>query len=145
MNITADDYLSIGLSSAGFSEHCIARSCPSTNLRRFRSWYGTSPICCFLIYADIKRYTTSVKLNAHDPMCFLMALHWLSQYAVEETLAGRFGVIEKIARKWNWNYTLAIQALKDRQVRNAVNESLKHIFHLLTTVLRSSYPSWLVP
>lgn len=55
-------------------------------------------------------------------MCFLMALHWMSQYAVEEALAGRFGVIEKTARRWIWNYTRAIQALKDRKVRSVVNE-----------------------
>jgi hypothetical protein len=51
-------------------------------------------------------------MDKPDPIHFFMAMNWLGTYKTEEQLAGNFKVTKKIAQKWIWKYTGAIQALK---------------------------------
>jgi hypothetical protein len=49
-----------------------------------------------------------------------MALYLLKYYLTENQLATFFKVCEKTTRKWSWDYTKKIQALKEEKVNTTI-------------------------
>jgi hypothetical protein len=107
-----------GLGMAGFDEDRIARVENPLNQRRFRSWFGSNSNVCAQIWEDL--LTTEIEearipLNA-NPVCFLMALHFLKVCSTEEHRLGTFGIGERTVRKWSWCFVGKISALKEQKV-----------------------------
>lgn len=123
--ITSEDFLRIGLVLSGFGITRQLTVEPGTNVRRFKSHYGPSPVVCAAIWADL--------LAADKEACivpvpgaldkFFLCLNFLKTYATEEKLSGFSKLHEKTARKWTWFFVSKLQALKAKKVsfRSAVH------------------------
>ena len=112
------DLLEHGLILAGFSEKSIHRIKPSTNVSRFKSWYGSDPVICLKIWEALKQSSNpEAKLDGTEYISdFLQALHFLRVYNPEEIRAGIFNQDEKTVRKWAWYFVKKIAALKNEFV-----------------------------
>jgi hypothetical protein len=117
IRLTPAEFACLGLSLAGFNEYRQKSSNTATNLERFRGSYGASPETCAAVFEDLQ--TTNIA-DAHmtkpNPRDFLMTFNWMKTYKTENQLAGHFGCVEKTARKWIWEYTGRIRALKEQKV-----------------------------
>jgi hypothetical protein len=113
-NLSAAEFLVVGLATLGYKNN----GSDVTQLRRFRAHFAASPRSCSAIFMALQ--TTQIqaaRLNKPDPFYFLMTLHWLSRYEIEESYSGApWCVDEKTFRKWTWIYTHKIQALKEDKV-----------------------------
>jgi hypothetical protein len=101
--LTLDDMLRIGLDLAGFHISRQEQVQRGTNIRRFQSYYGSSPLVCTTIWEDL--LTTDIPEARIAPMPgaidkFFLSLNFLKGYASEEKLAGSSNMCEKGARKW---------------------------------------------
>ncbi len=118
-DLSAGDFILLGLDFAGFHRHSRQNKnvvcTTATNIRRFRAYFGISPESCCKMFMDLQTAPTTM-IKKHNPAYFMMTLQWLSTYAVEETLAGSYKLDEKTVRKWIWDYTKSIQALKEKKV-----------------------------
>jgi hypothetical protein len=115
--LTAAEFLTLGLDIAGFSEERTQRTCYKTNTRRFHGHYGVSPETCAALFVDLQ--TTAIpaaRIDKPNPFYMMMTLDWLKTYKTEEQMAAHFKVVEKSAGNWVWTYTKAIQGLKDDKV-----------------------------
>ena len=112
--LSSSEFLLLGLDLSGFDEQRNKRTCAATNFRRFHSSFGASPQSCSNIFSDLQTISEHV-INKPNPVYFMMALSWLSIYSVEEEMAGAFKIVEETVRKWIWEYTHAIQALKRKR------------------------------
>jgi hypothetical protein len=110
---TADEVLRIGLLCAGFDSSRQLRVQRTTNVQRFQSFYGSSPLVCSAIWEDL--FIGLPKSASFDK--FFMALYFLKEYPTEEKLAGMWHTCEKSARQWVWFFVEKIQALKTKKVR----------------------------
>jgi hypothetical protein len=126
LKVSAKDFLILGLDLTGFTtagagapaaEDGRPFCAVSTSIRRFRAAFGASPESCCKIFADLQTIEPATRMK-HNAAYFLMTLQWLSTYMVEEILAGIYKLSEKTVRKWIWDYTKAIQALKEQKVRS---------------------------
>jgi hypothetical protein len=118
--LTVDDMLRIGLDLAGFHISRQEQVQRGTNIRRFQSHYGSSPLVCTTIWEDL--LTTDIPEARIDPMPgaidkFFLSLYFLKVYASEEKLAGCSKMCEKGARKWVWFFLAKVQALKANKVK----------------------------
>jgi hypothetical protein len=129
-----------GLGMAGFDEGRIARVENPLNQRRFRSWFGSNSNVCAQIWEDL--LTTEIEeagiplLNA-NPVCFLMALHFLKVCSAEEHRSGTFGIGERTVRKWSWCFVGKISALKEQKV--SFSQSHIRILTTFTNTFTASY------
>jgi hypothetical protein len=112
------EILSMGLKRAGFDDVRQQRVKRETNVRRFKSHFGSSPLVYAAIWEDL--VTTDIpeaRIEATtDPDKFFLGLYFLKEYPTEEKLAGSFKTCEKTARKWAWYFAIKIQALKKKKV-----------------------------
>jgi hypothetical protein len=117
LKVSTNDFLLLGLHLVGFLT--CGSTCAATNIRRFRAAFGTTPESCSKIFIDLQTFApaANIAIKKHNASYFLMTLNWLRSYMVEETLAGLYNLSEKTVRKWIWDYTIAIQALKEQKVR----------------------------
>lgn len=88
---TVDDMLRIGLDLAGFHSSRQQQVQRGTNIRRFQSHYGSSPLVCTAIWEDL--LTTDIREACVAPMPgvidkFFLSLYFVKVYASEEKLAG---------------------------------------------------------
>ena len=116
----SDEVLQIGLDWAGFD---VSRQCTvhrDTNVRRFHSNFGSSPLVCSAVWKDL--VTTDIPEARINPGTsatfdkFLLALFFLKCYPTEEILAAHSKMCEKVSRKWVWIFACKIQALKTKKV-----------------------------
>lgn len=78
-----------------------------TRVRRFRAFFGTTPIICSMLWSLC---VTSFIAQRVMPVHLLWALLFLKQYNTEEVNATITGTDEKTFRKWSW---LVISILAD--------------------------------
>jgi len=117
--ITPDEILIEGLCLLGFDARRQRTVERSTNVRRFGSHFGSTPLVCASIWEELKTSedpavlidTSKVSLSK-----FLEGLYYLKRYPTEEEMAGNFGSCEKTARKWAWFLARRLQALKKTKV-----------------------------
>lgn len=118
--LTVDEVLSIGLLYAGFHAGRQQRVARATNVGRFMSHYGSSPLVCAVIWEDLVTARDIWENQTHQKGAsfekFLMAMYFLKVYPTEEKLAGFWKICEKSASKWVWLFVLKIQALKEKKV-----------------------------
>jgi hypothetical protein len=116
---TPDRMLEMGLELAGFDlseRQCRVKR--DTNVRRFKSHYGSSPLVCAAIWENLMITTIpeariSPRMN---PEKFFLGMYFLKEYPTEEKIAGVFKTCEKTARKWAWYFASKLQALKALKV-----------------------------
>jgi hypothetical protein len=117
--LTVDQVLKIGLDWAGFDACRRGRVSRDTNIKRFKSHFGSSPLVCTVIWDDL--LTTEIPdARIGRTTCidrFFLTLYFLKAYPTEEKLAGISKLGEKTARRWIWFIASKIQALKAVQVR----------------------------
>lgn len=116
---TADDFLRIGLDWAGFNAFRQENVNEATNIQRFKSHFGSSPIVYANVWEDL--LTTEVDEARINPRSkvenFFLSLYFLNVYPTEEKLAGLSKTCEMSARKWAWFFARKVQALKVKKVR----------------------------
>lgn len=113
--IAPDEMMVKGLLFARYTEESIQRCKDSTNLERFVSRYGSSPIVLCAIWEDLQR---SDNPDCHIPPdklkleYFLMSMHFLRRYPTEHERAAATGFHRDTCRDWTWYYVYRIQQLK---------------------------------
>lgn len=105
--LNADDFLRIGLALAGFDVARQQRVGPETNCRRYQSHYGSSPLVCAVMWADL--IATDIEEARVVPVPgtlekFFLCLYFLQTYATEEKLSGFSNLCETTTRKWVWYF-----------------------------------------
>ena len=137
--------LKYGLNLAGFSVQRIISTDEKTNLSRFVSFYGVSPVTCSETFDGIRVMCREKDMKIPKRLdMFLMCLCWMKTHATERMLAGTFNVIEKTVHKWLRKFASFIQALKEKKVRIFIvfyvlkYLSLTHIYH---NILHTDYTS----
>jgi hypothetical protein len=119
MILTADEVLMKGLELADISPRCQQNVNRQKKVTLFKEFYGSDPVVYAQVWEDLQ--TTEIP-DAHlddetaNIEYFFMALHRLKCYPTEGRLATFFKVCEKTTRKWSWDYTKKIQALKEEKV-----------------------------
>ena len=117
--VTVDQMFIQGLRSVGFSTQQVQNVSLSTNLRRFKSHYGSHPIVYTRIWEDLQ-ITPCVDALIDSKIInlayFLMTFNFLKCYPTESQLAASFHVCERSVRKWCRFYAQKIQALKEQKV-----------------------------
>jgi len=115
--VTADEMLKRGLElmGAGDKQSRMTKTARSTQLRRFRSHFGSNPC----VYSDLwealqvtdipEAKITVTKLRDLDK--FLMTIFYLKNYDTYEVVASRFGRDEGFVRDYCWYYIERIAAL----------------------------------
>jgi len=116
---TLDEILQKGLELCGFDRRRQSNVKRTTNLRRFKSHFGSNPIVYAQIWEDLQ--TTEIpeaNISSSKPCIdsFLMAMHLLKRYPTEDEQEGIFKICDKTARKWAWFYVQKVQALKKAKV-----------------------------
>lgn len=110
--------LAVGLNCIGFGPERTQRHCDKTKLDHFQGAYGVDPDTCSLIFREIQvRGIGDKAIDKPKLPHFLMTLHWLKRYPVEQQMSAIFGYHEDTVRKWVWKYCSAIQELKIYKVR----------------------------
>jgi hypothetical protein len=122
--VTADEIMRQGLELAGFDHRRINSSGRVGNYRRFKAWYGSSPIVYAQIWEDL--LTTEIaeaRIRPKDDLDhFLLALYFLRTYPTEANRSGIFKMCEKTVRKWTWYFAGKIAALKGQKVSSATSD-----------------------
>ena len=85
-----------------------------TNVRFFRSAYGSSPEVCSHTWEYLIHY--KVAPEKAEPEHLLWALMFLKSYATEAFLSALVGVSEKTFRKWIWQMINSISGIYNKIV-----------------------------
>ena len=93
VNIHPDSFMRYG-------KDIMKTNCCYTLLRKFRSFFGISPIVCSNAYNKISKDPDFPKQT--KPYHLLWALMFLKLYSTESIVAGIAGCSEKTFRKWSW-------------------------------------------
>ena len=110
--------LRLGLNQLGYTDFRLDRVCDKTNLYRFESAFGASPLICSNIFRDIQLLDIGdAIIDNPRPLYLLMGFYWLYRYPVEAMTAVTFKVDKDTVRKWVWKYCTAIQKLKPHKVK----------------------------
>lgn len=118
--VTPRRMMNYGLKLVNYRSKVIKRSCYRTNLRRFVSHFGSSPLVLSLIYAELQ--TTPIA-EARIPVenlnlkHFLIAMHALKRYPTEEERQAIFDVSPHFGRDVVWFYLEKIQNLKAAKIK----------------------------
>jgi hypothetical protein len=118
--LAPDDFMSIGLEMVGFSIDRQSRVKRSTNLKRFKSFYGSVPIVYANIWEDLLATDTAeARVSRQDASVrnYLSAIYYLKNYPTDERQSGQFKMCIKTSRKWAWFYAEKVQWLKVEKVR----------------------------
>ena len=84
-----------------------------TKIRRFKAYFGTSPLVCSILWSMISSDLPSGASFLH----LLWGLIFLKVYATESVLSRIVGgADEKTFRKWTWLIVKKIASLKSRVV-----------------------------
>jgi hypothetical protein len=102
---THDHFLCIGNAMMGLESKLSA----STERRKFRATFGTSPAVCSLLWEMLLPVTTI----STKPVCLLWGLMFLKLYNSESAHCNIARVDEKTFRNWSWFFVNAIADLAD--------------------------------
>ena len=113
-----DDFATLGLLLAGYSENTITKTCDATNDDRLKDFcYAGAKTFCNL-YDDIQDpLLGEFQIARPNPSHLIFALYFLKKYPTAHDLASRCGGTEKTVLTRVWRYIKAIQALKDKKIR----------------------------
>jgi hypothetical protein len=100
---TPDLFLSLGHT---LTKHDLSYSEIVGN-RRFRSFFGTSPLVCSIVWAHLED-----KPQGFKPLHLLWGLTFLKRYDIESGNRALMGCDEKTLRKWIWTAIELIANLK---------------------------------
>lgn len=78
-----------------------------TTLRRFKSFFGVTPLLCSIIWEKIESSAPSESKPKH----LLWTLYFLKQYDVEHTRRPLLNADEKTIRKWTWIFVKLLSDL----------------------------------
>jgi hypothetical protein len=129
--IAPDDLMSIGLELVGFNAYRQRNVKRLTNLKRFKSFYGSAPIVYANIWADLLTSDIEEARLSRSDACienFLLAVHFLKVYPTDDRLAGQFKMCIKTARKWAWFYLRKVQMLKVKKVSHQTGENFSFLY-----------------
>jgi hypothetical protein len=113
IEVTENEMLSVGLQYIGFDVTKRFNVRESTNIDRFRSAYGASPLVCSLIFCDVQEQEIGeATISKPKVKHFLMSMHWLKRYPVESIMSSTFKLHEETIRIKVSQFVAAIQALK---------------------------------
>jgi hypothetical protein len=128
--IAPDDLMSIGLELVEFNASRQANVKRATNLKRFKSFYGSAPVVNANIWADL--LTTNIKearLSWLEACIenYLLAIHFLKVYPTDDMLAGKLKMCVKTAQKWAWLNFLHSMHLRriEKKEQNAAHKRLQ--------------------
>jgi hypothetical protein len=117
VDATADDMVSVGLNCIGFAHERLENQNQATKDGHFLCAFGVDPIVASIVFRDIQvRNIGNNTIDKPKVPYFLLALHWLKRYPVEQMSSGIFGYHSDTVRRWVWKYCCAIQALKPYKV-----------------------------
>jgi len=91
-----------------------------TNVFRFTSHFGVSPVTAVWIYTDLQTTNIAaakIKGGELDLKYFLMALNYIGKYPTEEDLSADFHFSHVWARNKTWEAMEKIRALKHKMIR----------------------------
>lgn len=90
-------------------ENLLAKSLGSPpDSRRFRSFFGVSPLVCAAIWHKLGRRSP----RSAKPEYLLWALKFLKIYATEHVHCSVAGCDDNFFRKWSWNFVLLMADLQ---------------------------------
>lgn len=100
MSFSEDQFLRLGFESQG--DFGYTKSKRDSQIQRFRSLYGTSPLVLSMIWTDIhESLGPSNVAQGTNPLYMLVLYRWLKSYATEFELQSMFmGMAVKTIRKW---------------------------------------------
>ena len=116
---TSHEIMRLGLNWTGYDRYRQGRVQHATNIARFQSHYGSTPVVCAQIWEDLQ--TTEipearVERKHLDLKYFLCAMNFLFRYETDEELSGKFTRCSKSLRNWKWFYVGKVAALKGKKV-----------------------------
>jgi hypothetical protein len=118
--MTPDQIMAEGLRIAGFDNGRQNRAGLSTNIARFKAFYGGSPSDVAILWEDLQTTEIEEALlddNEKDIHFLLMALHFLFVYPTKHRAEGLFEVAIKTFYKWTWLFVKKLAALSSSKVR----------------------------
>jgi hypothetical protein len=117
VEVNADEMLVVGLNCMGFVPERIMRHSDNTKMSHFECAFGVNANISCMVFHDIQtRDVGEYQIRKPKVAHFLLALHCLKRYPIEQLSSGIFGYHEDTVRKWVWKYCSAIQALKPYKV-----------------------------
>jgi DDE superfamily endonuclease len=145
LDVTEQDMLIVGLRFIGYDATKTNNARAVTNLDRFQSAYGASPLVCTLVFHDVQVQEIG-EATIHKPNLknFLMAMHWLKRYPVETMMSSIFNLHEETIRNRVIEYVGAIQALKMYKVSfyNFNNPFLLYVYSQLMCIVAFKQIVW---
>jgi hypothetical protein len=117
--LTPSELLKIGLNLVGFTRRRIRRAKTTTNMKRFKSFFGSSPAVIAMIWEDLqKTRINEARVPPQDRKIkyILMAMHHLKCYPTEIEREGMFDISAMWGRDWVWYFVEKVQALKGEKI-----------------------------
>jgi hypothetical protein len=117
--LTPSELLKIGLNLVGFTRRRIRRAKTTTNMKRFKSFFGSSPGVIAMIWEDLqKTRINEARVPPQDRKIkyFLMAMHHLKRYPTEIEREGMLNISAMWGRDWVWYFVEKVQALKGEKI-----------------------------
>ena len=110
MKLSPDAWIHLGVDFMGSSYR---RSNKQRIIRRFKSYYGTKPVICCIVWEMLENTGWTSRLTkTANPIHLLWTLRLLKSYNTESELAAEAGgKDEKTFRKWAWLYINGIATL----------------------------------
>ncbi len=103
-----------GLKLVNYTSKTIRRSSDRTNIRRFVSHFGSTPLLLSIIYADLQKTSIADARIAGEKLnlrYFLIAMHALKRYPTEEERQAIFDISPHHGRDIVWFFLEKIQIL----------------------------------
>jgi hypothetical protein len=119
------DFLKLGLEK--HNVRCSAAVAKQEKqVKDFRKFYGIDPKACSTIFTDIQSNRTGPhRIKKANPYKLLMTLEWLRTYKTEFELGTIFFLSESSVSTALWQYTHALQALKEHKIEWLWNNQLQ--------------------
>ena len=96
--MSVEDFWILGNQLTGHN----VNQCRATGHRRFREFFGVSPVICSIIW-DILVSVQSIP-SSGKPCHLLWTLLFLKRYLTEHVMSSIVGTDEKTIRKWVWRF-----------------------------------------
>ena len=117
INLSAADFLFLGLELVGFSAARQASVCDETNTERFLSSYPITPAACSSAFYDLQTTANdAARIDDPVPFYFLVALNWMRTYKTEHEISGLADLDPTTLRVHIRKYTDAFAALKEEKI-----------------------------
>lgn len=82
-------------------------STPKLSLRRFKSFFGITPLVCSIVWDEVKNEAP----YGAEPKHLLWCMSFLKEYSGEHYRRSIFDADEKTIRKWTWIFVKLLSNL----------------------------------